>query len=791
MNDPAIEPAALELFERYLDIAEGEREAWIDAQTAGQPELRARFDEILIADRHSLLMTGGGSRAIGEDIRPERIGAYAIVGKIGSGGMGTVYHGARDTGDFAHDVAIKLIKPGVLSERLIERFRSERQTLAQLRHPNIAQLYDGGETVDGSPYIVMELVEGQPLLDWAEGQRLSAHRRAALASTIARAVGFAHRNLVVHRDITPTNVLVTADGTPKLIDFGIAKPVEEDALADAERLSVGSLSLTPGYAAPERMQSAQVTTAADIYSIGKLLAALLDKPDTDVASIVARATATDPADRYPSADGLADDIDAWCSGFPVAARGGSWRYRARRFVARNRAASGVAAAATIGLIVAFALTIAAYQRAEHARAAEAARFAQLRSLANYMLFDLNGRLARVTGNVDARVDLANRAQSYLSTLAAAPDSSAPLRHEVARGFIALAMAQGVPTQPNLGQPELARANLLRAKELLTAPDQPAALVAPDLVEARAAFAMIQAHIDAKIEDADRTLAAADTILMAVPIGSRTERWFLAQRRLRYAQIEMTTIDQRPDEMLRLASEIESAARQWPAAMRQRRELAIDRAFVEYYRGLHGYFTDALPAAITSLRRSEQAFEALDAEVPNDPLILAAQMWASYVGYGAAAGLPARADEATSFLARAIRTSDRIIAIEPRDNGIRSFAGNLRQARSQSLSAQGDHVGAVAIQREVIALYRAGLGPERQAVSLNRLASAHIVMSNIARTANDRALACDSYRNASVAILELSRRAELLGSVGSNREVLDENLDLCTRGIALSQMAALK
>lgn len=791
MSDPDIERVALELFERYLDMDEGLRDAWLDEQTVGQLALRARIDEIRVADRLSLLMTGGATRAIDEGKRPERIGAYAIIGTIGSGGMGTVYHGSRDAGDFTHDVAIKLIKPGVLSERLIDRFRSERQTLAQLRHPNIAQLYDGGEADDGSPYIVMELVEGLPLLEWAKGQQLTDQKRAELVSTIARAVGFAHRNLVVHRDITPTNILVTADGTAKLIDFGIAKPVEQQAVCDEVAPSIGSLSLTPGFAAPERMQSAQVTTAADIYSLGKVLAAMVTADNDDLAAIIARATAADSADRYPTAEALANDVDAWRSGFPVAARNGGWRYRARRFVARNRAASVTGAAAAVGLLVAFALTVAAYQRADHARAAEAARFGELRSLANYMLFDLNGQLARVTGNIDARADLAKRAQAYLSALADAPNADPLLRHEVARGFTALALAQGVPTQPNLGQPEMARANLLRAITILTDTRQDAASVAPDLVEARVAHAMMLAHTDAKIEDADRSLAAAAATLAAVPPASRGERWFLAQRRLRYGQIEMTTVDQRPDEMLRLIGEIESAATTWPVAMRARRELELDRAFIDYYRGLHGNFTDNLDAAVSAFRRSETGFAAIDAATPNDPVVLSGWMWAAYVGYGTAEGLPGRSNQAEEFLDRAIRLSDRVVALEPRDNGIRGFAGNLRQARSQALSARGGHNAAIAIQVEVIALYRSALGESRAAVPLNRLASAHVVMARIALNAGNRGLACDSYANSASAIRELDRRNELIGTVASYRQALERNVAACARGEGLSTMVPLE
>jgi serine/threonine-protein kinase len=255
MTDVRLEREALKLFERMLDIEEAERDAWIEAQTENRPELASRLRAIRRAADNAMLQTGAATDALEDEEIPERIGAYRIVARIGRGGMGSVYRGERATGDFVHETAIKIIKPGLLSANLVERFERERQTLARLRHPNIAQLYDGGATENGSPYIVMEYVDGLPLLQWIDEHRASPAERRRLFRDICAAVGVAHQNLIVHRDLTPSNVLVTHDGTVKLIDFGIARPA--DALAGAGpatttgRSSLDSLSLTPGYAAPE------------------------------------------------------------------------------------------------------------------------------------------------------------------------------------------------------------------------------------------------------------------------------------------------------------------------------------------------------------------------------------------------------------------------------------------------------------------------------------------------------------------------------------------------------------
>jgi eukaryotic-like serine/threonine-protein kinase len=711
--------------------------------------------------------------------------------------MGSVYRGERVTGDFKHVVAIKIIKPGLLSNTLVERFARERQILAELSHPNIAQLYDGGETEAGSPYLIMELVDGLPLLQWVDAHAPSRADRQRLFRDICGAVSFAHRNLIVHRDLTPSNVLVTRDGTVKLIDFGIAKPATDPVTSPqpTTKPSIAGLSLTPGYAAPERMTGADVTTSVDIFSLGKLFERLFLARDKDAGgnserdAIVARATAHDPLSRYSTAEALAADVAAWRDGFPVAAIGGGKRYVVRRFIGRNRLPIGGALAALLLILGAFAMTGLALQRAEAARVAERARFEDLRNLARYMLFDLNGKLSRVTGNIDARVELANRAQTYLSALADAPQADTALRHEAARGFVALAFAQGVPTQPNLGQTEQARANLKQAIDLLT--EGATAESAPDLVEAQVGFAMIQAHADAKVKDADASVAAAVQTLFAVPEASRNERWLLARRRLRYGQFEMATLGQRPEEILKRAGELEAESAAWPAAMQNRPEVAFDRAAVDYYRGLHGYFTDALAPALISLRRAEQRFVAIDASAPNDPVVLSAMMWAGYVGFGTASGTPGRSGEAETFLADAVATSDRIVALEPHDNGVRAFAANLRQSQSQSASARGDHGNAIAIQQAVIALFMGGITAAREPRPLNKLAGANYVLGNIARKAGNRALACASYQASLRIMVELAGRRALIDNFAANRPALERNVAACARGDAVSSMAVMK
>ena len=447
MTDPATEREALHLFEALFEIAPGDRAGWIAASTEGRPVLRARLEALLAAQQAQSLRTGGAVAELAEEPAPERIGAYRITGLIGHGGMGTVYRGERAAGDFAHQVAIKLIKPGLLSAALVERFERERQILAGLVHPHIARLYDGGQTDAGVPYLVMELVDGQPLLDWAQASGADRAQRLAVFAQICAGVGFAHRNLVVHRDLTPSNVLVTADGTARLIDFGIARPADAaDAGEDrngSRPNSLASLTLTPGYAAPERQLSGAVTTAADIYSLGKLLAKLLeDDPDPELRAIAVRAAATDPADRYPTVEALAGDLAAFADQRPVAAVPRTRGYLVRKFVARNRRGVWLAGAAGALLLAAFATTAWQWQRAEQARAAEAERFGQTRAIARSLLFDAYDEVSRTPGSTRAREMLARTGLAYLDALARLPDAPLDVQIETVNGYVRLAQVTG-------------------------------------------------------------------------------------------------------------------------------------------------------------------------------------------------------------------------------------------------------------------------------------------------------------------------------------------------------------
>ncbi|WP_291075693.1 serine/threonine-protein kinase [Hyphomonas sp.] len=473
MDSSDLERQAVALFTEALDQPSTKRHEWVLNKAGENQALLDRVLVLLTADSSggASLKTGGAAADAAPPKAPERIGAYRITSLIGQGGMGAVYEGVRDSGDFTHKVAIKIIRPGVLSEALIDRFRRERQILADLGHANIARLLDGGELEDGSPYIIMEYIDGHPITVWANEQELHTGDRLELFSEACAAVRFAHQNLIVHRDITPTNVLVTHTGQVKLIDFGIAKPNETDETRshrEAGSESLASLSFTPGFAAPERAQGVATNTLSDIYSLGKLLEALMKglRTPEDIRAIIRHATKTDPAARYASVDALMEDIQNYRTDHAVDARAGGTGYRIGKFLKRRRLVVAGTSLTFLSLTGALGGSTWQYQRAEAALRDSDYRFQQVRTLAKSLMFDVYDKIDQVPGSTRAKVELAEAAQNYLDSLADDSRASDELKIETARGLVRLSEIQGTPAFSSLQENDLSEQNLDRAEAIL-------------------------------------------------------------------------------------------------------------------------------------------------------------------------------------------------------------------------------------------------------------------------------------------------------------------------------------
>jgi Tol biopolymer transport system component len=325
------------------------------------------------------------------------LGPYRVDAILGYGGMGAVYRATRDDAEFQQQVAIKLVRAAMQSPETLQRFKQERQILAHLAHPNIARLLDGGSTADGIPYLVMEFIEGEAITARCGRQPLSIEQQLALFLEVCEGVAFAHSRLVVHRDLKPGNILVTTDGTPKLLDFGIAKMLTPDAAASGTTL--GMRAMTPDYAAPEQVRGDPVSKAVDVYALGLILYEILtgqkaqkipdSSPGTvarvvcqtepvspaalqpalagDLDNIIRMAIRKEPERRYASAADLACDIRLYLEKRPVTARPDTLAYRAAKFLQRNRAAvTGALITAVVSSGLALAYWLAAPGRAPRA-----------------------------------------------------------------------------------------------------------------------------------------------------------------------------------------------------------------------------------------------------------------------------------------------------------------------------------------------------------------------------------------------------------------------------------------
>ncbi|HSP20438.1 MAG TPA: protein kinase, partial [Myxococcaceae bacterium] len=326
---------------------------------------------------------------------------YRILRELGSGGMGSVFLAERADGQFRRQVALKVLR-GFPTEDGKRRLRSERQVLAELDHPGIAKLLDGGETADGQPFLVLEYVEGETLHAAVARGQLDLGARVTLAERIAEAVAHAHQRLVVHRDLKPNNVMVTRDGTPRLLDFGVARLLTE--IGDEQSTRV----YTPGYASPEQIAGGRIITRTDVYALGVLLHELVTgtrfdgrpldpplpqvRPDLDLRGIARKAAAEDADERYPSADAFLDDLRRWRAGLPVRARPDTALYRTARFVRRHQKAVAVAVlvlAITAGLLVRLQRENRRALRAEAASTVETLRAKQEAARAGRLLEFIN------------------------------------------------------------------------------------------------------------------------------------------------------------------------------------------------------------------------------------------------------------------------------------------------------------------------------------------------------------------------------------------------------------------
>jgi tetratricopeptide (TPR) repeat protein len=485
------------IFLQAADLPRQQQDHFLDQACNGDVDLRREVQSLLDSDRKSGEKI---TRAVEDEAQSlfglspiigSRLGAYRVVREIGRGGMGAVYLAVRDDDQFQKKVAIKLVKRGMDTSEVLRRFQHERQILAGLDHAYIARLIDGGTAPDGRPFFVMDYVEGQTIDLYCRDRALSIADRCRLFLKVCEAVSHAHRNLVIHRDLKPANIFVAPDGTPKLLDFGVAKLLVPDADPHLTVTGMQARLLTPQYASPEQVMGRPVNTATDVYSLGAVFYELLTgacaqnldstSPEeleriiclqevpppsatksgvpADLDNIVMMAMRKDPSRRYQSVDQFAEDIRRYLAGRAVLARRDSLAYRAGKFVRRNRLIIAAAAIVIASLVGGIVIATSQARRAER-------RLTQMVELANRSLFDVHSAIERLPGATEARREIVKTTLAFLENLSKDVGTDDDVRLSLATAYWRLGDVQGYPDKPNLGDMKGALASYKKSAEFL-------------------------------------------------------------------------------------------------------------------------------------------------------------------------------------------------------------------------------------------------------------------------------------------------------------------------------------
>ncbi len=481
-----------EVFQQAADLPAGERAAFLDAETAGDEDLRKQVEAMLEGLTGNVIAPAieeaikefKGPGVLPDSFSGQRMGGYQLFECIGKGGMGAVYRAKRE--EFDQQVAVKIVHPGIAGGRLANRFIAERRILSSLEHPYIARLIDGG-SFEGLPYLVMEYADGVPVHHFCRDGKLDVRGKLELFQKICAAVQHAHQKLVVHADLKPSNILVLKDGTPKLLDFGVAKLLDP-VLGDSGPLTdTGWRPMTPEYASPEQIRGEQITVASDVYSLGIILYLLLTgerpyelknhsaaeleqivgtapvatpsakaKEDTrlrkvlegDLDNILMMALRKEPERRYPSVERFSEDIRRHLAGQTVMARPDTVTYRVQKFVRRNRLAVGLTAALLVTAVAGAFFTVREGRRAQK-------RFEQVRALAVQVLTEFDDEARKLAGSEKLRQKMVDGSLRYLDSLSGEAAGDPGLRQELALAYHRIGDIQGYNRIPNLGRRDLA------------------------------------------------------------------------------------------------------------------------------------------------------------------------------------------------------------------------------------------------------------------------------------------------------------------------------------------------
>ncbi len=703
---------------------------------------------------------------LGPDETGLRIGAYELVRELGRGGMGTVWLARRADAQFEKLVAIKLLKRGTDTEEVLRRFEAERRILARLDHPNIAHLLDAGMTEQHLPYFVMEYVEGARLTDYAWANNLSLGERLRLFLKICAAVQFAHQNLVVHRDLKPGNILVTAECEPKLLDFGVARLLGPGD--DAWQMTIaGQERFTPGYASPEQVRGDPITTVSDVYSLGAILYELLTgRPPHQVAgktasptqiarivceeepprasavaqdleirpklrgdldNILVRALAKSPERRYRGAGNFGDDLRRYLENKPVHARPDTVTYRAGKFLLRHRRGALAAGLLLLSLIGGALATLREAHIANRERARAVQRAVQVRTVANSFVADFYNLIADLPGSLPARQLMLARAVDYLDSLARDEAGDLALERELALayskiGSVTFDVAQAIALQ------EKARAlneALVRAaphestyqRQLSSSYDQ-----LSDLMK-------IAGHSGSAIDYARRSLALMTEIAQREPSAENEAAVGVCEQSVAIVLADAGEFASALEQSRSALARLDKFPRGNRQTERQRKAALLQAADDERELG------QLEPAR----QDAQEAFEIARASFEEEPTNSSVQrdMWAAH--FHLAQCLDALGDHAAAHenYRNAIAFLEGLAAADPKDAGHQRWLAVTYSAMGETLAALGQMSQARAFEDRALTLSERLANEDNNRAEVKRdLVRIHLDLGGLAVTAND-------------------------------------------------------
>jgi non-specific serine/threonine protein kinase/serine/threonine-protein kinase len=752
-----------QLFQSAIELEPAQRAAYL-AEASADRAIRAEVESLLSA--HSEAGSFIESPAVSETgwladaltvplteaeqlkLSETRVGPYKLIREIGFGGMGSVYLAARDDDEFRKEVAIKVVKRGMDTDFIVRRFRSERQILASLDHPNIAKLLDGGTTEDGLPYFVMEYIEGLPINKYCDAHKLSTVERLKLFCTVCAAVHYAHQNLIIHRDLKPANILVTTDGTPKLLDFGIAKIINPDFAPQTIDLTISSMRLmTPEYASPEQVRGELITTASDTYALGVLLYELVtghrpyritsrspveliriiceeepEKPST----VVGRNETVRAKDGQTSAENTAELVSSNRDSQPDKLRRrlkgdiDNIVLMAMRKEPQRRYASAVElandikrhldglpvkarndtfgyrsskfirrnrAAVGAGLLI-LAIVVAGIASTMTERARAERRFNDVRKLANSFMFEVHDAIEELPGSTAVRELLVKRALEYLDSLAQEASGDPSLQRELATSYKKVGDVQGRRSSANLGDTAGAMASQRKAlaiREALVAAD-------PGNVEDRRQLAVSHGRVaellgDAhgQMEEYQKALTIRKEVYEADPNNPQYRRDLaVSYFEIAEAQVGLEDLAGALESRYKMLPIFESLMAADPSNANARRTVALSNKKI----GATLLRMDRVDEALPHYRK---ALEMDEAAVAGDPTNAAKRIDLSFSisDYGLCLARTGKTAEALESYRRALEIRQALAAADPKDERARSTMSTSYVKIGWVLSELGD------------------------------------------------------------------------------------------------------